>query len=143
MSLHATDVLKVNDEELFLLHKMFFRGKFDLNLSASAIMEEFNIEIIAVTMGDKGAWLFKNNESNFYKETVNEIVDTTGAGDAYSAILCLGYLNNMELNKINQLASDFAAEIVKLPGAIPPDETLYEKFRPFFSSVLYPYSSLI
>jgi len=138
MSLRATDVLKANDEELYLLHKMFLPGKFELNLSVSAIMEEFNIELTAVTMGDKGAWLIKNNESNFYKATVNEIVDTTGAGDAYSAILCLGYLNNMEPNKINKLASDFATEIVKLPGAIPRDETLYEKFRLFFPSVLCP-----
>lgn len=130
ISLRAADVLKVNEEELCLLHNMFLTGKFEMNPSASAIMEKFNIELAALTLGDKGAWLFNCKESGFYKAAVNKIIDTTGAGDAYSAILCLGYLKNMELNKINQLASEFAAEIVKLPGAIPRDDTLYEKFRP-------------
>jgi fructokinase len=137
LSLHAADVLKVNEEELFLLHNIFLQGKFDLNQSASAIMEKFNIELAALTLGDKGAWLFNSKESNFYKATANNIVDTTGAGDAYSAMLCLGYLNNMSLIKINQLASDFAAEIIKLPSAIPPEGTFYEKFKPFFSSSAY------
>jgi fructokinase len=130
ISLRAADVLKVNEEELCLLHNMFLTGKFELNPSVLAIMEKFNIELAALTLGDKGAWLFSAKETGFYEAAVHKIVDTTGAGDAYSAILCLGYLNNMELNKINRLASDFAAEIVKLPGAIPRDDTLYEKFRP-------------
>jgi len=134
LSLHAADVLKVNEEELFLLHNIFLQGKFDLNQSASAIMDKFNIELAALTLGDKGAWLFNSKESNFYKATANNIVDTTGAGDAYSAMLCLGYLNNMSLIKINQLASNFASEIIALPGAIPSEDILYTKFRPFFPS---------
>ena len=134
LSLSAANVLKVNEEELYLLHNMFLPGKFELNPSVSAIMEKFNIELTALTLGDKGAWLFNNKESSFYKATVNNIVDTTGAGDAYSAMLCLGYLNNMDLDKINRIASDFASEIVKIPGAIPLKDTLYKKFRPFFPS---------
>jgi len=132
-SLRTTDILKVNEDELFLLHKLFLHGKFELNSSASAIMEEFNIEIGAVTMGEKGSWLFKKNGFDFYRTIVNNIVDTTGAGDAYSAILCLGYLNNIGLNQINKLASEFATEIIKLPGAIPKEDKIYKKFKPLFS----------
>ena len=128
-SLSATDVLKVNEEELKLLHDLFIPGKYDLNQAVSAVMEKFDIELTAVTLGEKGAWLFGEKGFDFYKAEVNNITDTTGAGDAYSAILCLGYLNKMELNKINKLASDFAAEIVKIPGAIPRDDILYEKYR--------------
>jgi fructokinase len=128
-SLLATDVLKVNEEELYLLHDLFLPGKFELNQSISVIMAEFNIELAAVTQGERGAGLFRDKESDFYKANVNNPVDTTGAGDAYSAILCLGYLNGIDLNKINKLASDFAAEIVKLPGAIPRKDNIYEKFR--------------
>ena len=133
-SLRAADVLKLNEEELNLVHNLFLQGKLDQNQSVLQIMEKFNIEVAALTLGNKGAWLFNNKESNFYKADVNNISDTTGAGDAYSAVLCLGYLNNMELKKINQLASDFAAEIIKLPGAIPSEDTLYKNFKPFLSS---------
>jgi fructokinase len=128
-SLLAADVLKVNEEELNLLHELFLAGKFELNQSVSDIKKEFNIELAAVTQGDRGAWLFRDKEKDFYKAPVNNAVDTTGAGDAYSAILCLGYLKNLDLNKVNKLASDFAVEIVKLTGAIPRKDNIYEKFK--------------
>jgi fructokinase len=131
-SLRAADVLKVNEEELFLLQDMFIPDKSEMNQIITAIMDKYNIELTALTLGDSGAWIFNDKESSFYKGRANNIVDTTGAGDAYSALLCLGYLNNMELNKINQLASDFSAEIIKLPGAIPGEDTLYNKFTPLF-----------
>jgi fructokinase len=127
-SLNVADVLKVNDEELKLLHDLFIPGKFNLNNSASAIMDKFDIELAAVTLGGKGAWLFRTGEYDFYKAVVNKIIDTTGAGDAYSALLCLGFLNKLKLDKINKLASDFAAEIVKIPGAIPLDESIYKNY---------------
>jgi fructokinase len=127
-SLRNSNVLKVNEKELYLLHKMFLTGKFRLNESTEAIMEKFDIELAALTLGDKGAWLYNDKESNFYKAAIKNIDDTTGAGDAYSAILCLGYLKNMGLNKMNKLASDFAAEIIKLPGAIPREDTVYKRF---------------
>lgn len=132
-SLHAADVLKANEEEIDLLHTMFLPGKFNMKTSVTAIMDKFNIELTAITQGDKGAWLFRNGESNFYKAFVDKVVDTTGAGDAYSAILCLGYLYNMDPNEINKLASEFAAEIVKIHGAIPKDDILYNKYKSFFS----------
>jgi fructokinase len=131
-SLQAATVLKLNEDELSLLHKLFLTGKYELNKSVSGIMKKFDIELAAVTMGDKGAWLFNEEGFDFYKSVVKNIVDTTGAGDAFSAIVCLGYLNHFELNKINKLASDFASEIIKLPGAIPVDDSLYEKYRPYF-----------
>jgi fructokinase len=111
---------------------MFLPGKFELNESTSAIMDKFNIDLTALTLGDKGSWLFNNKESSFYNTTVDNIVDTTGAGDAYAAMFCLGYLNNIGLKQINKLASEFAAEIIKLPGAIPNEDSIYKKFRPLF-----------
>ena len=128
-SLQTADVLKANEYEISLLHKMFLSGKFDLSVSVSALMQKFNIELIAITQGDKGAWLFRDKESDYYRTGVDKIVDTTGAGDAYAAILCLGYLNNIEQHQINKLSSEFAAEIVKIQGAIPKDDLIYEKFR--------------
>jgi fructokinase len=128
-SLYVADVLKVNDEELKLLHDLFIPGKFDLNKSALAIMDKFDIELAAVTLGEKGAWLFRGLEYDFYQTVANNVVDTTGAGDAYSAILCIGYLKKINLDKLNKLASDFASDIIKIPGAIPQDEKLYDRYK--------------
>jgi len=131
-SLLAADVLKVNLEELTLLHKIFFAGIFNIAGCAASIMDSFRIELIAVTMGEAGAYLFDKNNSDFCKITVNKIIDTVGAGDAYSAILALGYLQGWELSKINKLASEFAGEIVKIPGALPADDLIYKQFKLLF-----------
>jgi fructokinase len=128
-SLSATDILKINEEELHLLHDMFLTGKFNIAESSASIMENFRIELTAVTMGGEGAYLFNKDNFDYLKIAVNKITDTVGAGDAYSAILALGYLNGWELSKINKLASDFAAEIVKIQGALPADDSVYERFR--------------
>jgi fructokinase len=130
-SLSAANILKVNEEEINLLHNMFFIGNFNIAECAKKIMENFRIDLLAVTMGNKGAYLFNKNNSDFFRVKVDEISDTVGAGDAYSAILALGYLKNWQLNKINKLASEFAGEIIKIPGALPSDDLIYEKFRQY------------
>ena len=131
-SLFASDFLKVNEEELLLLHKMLFAGPFNIAECAGAIMENFKIELVAVTMGADGAFLFKGGDSDYFKVSLNKVVDTVGAGDAYSAILALGYLMGWDLKKINKLASEFAAQIVQMPGALPVDDLIYDRFRKYF-----------
>jgi fructokinase len=57
-----------------------------------------------------------------------EVIDTVGAGDAFAAILCIGYLKNWDLSLINKLANEFAIEICKIEGALPETDSLYKKF---------------
>ena len=66
---------------------------------------------------------------NENKYSVEKVVDTVGAGDAYSAILCLGYLNKMPIDRINFLANKFAASIWGIKGAIPNSDEIYENFK--------------
>jgi fructokinase len=60
------------------------------------------------------------------------VVDTLGAGDAFAAILCLGYLNNMPIAEINKLANEFATEICMVNGAVPEDDSIYIKQKNLF-----------
>jgi fructokinase len=140
-SLGAADILKLNDEEFKLVDGFppdeNFNFKSDiLNLeeqekAAFKLMQKFNIKLLCITLGENGAVLYKNNSSNYYKGSANrkEIIDTVGAGDAYSAILCIGYLRKWDIKKINKTASNFAYEIVKIKGALPKDDSIYKKFR--------------
>jgi fructokinase len=52
-----------------------------------------------------------------------------GAGDAYAAILCLGFINDWDLKKINKTANDFAGRIVMISGALPENDKLYNEFK--------------
>ncbi len=77
--------------------------------------------------GDHCYWI--NLIINENKYSPSNIVDTVGAGDAYSAILCAGYLNKLPIEKINFLANKFAASICGIKGAIPPNDEIYNEFK--------------
>ena len=127
-SIAAADVLKVNIDELELIHSLFLKNSFDLNNSSYELMKKFDIDLLAVTKGAEGAVLMKDKMTDDFKTDPEEVVDTVGAGDAFSAILCLGYLKNWNLSTINQLANEFAIEICKIKGALPEIDSVYKKF---------------
>ena len=82
-----------------------------------------------MTYGDDGAIIYKGENHNHYKLKAGNVVDTVGAGDAYAAILCIGYLQNWDIERTNKIASEFAGEIIKINGALPDELSLYEKYK--------------
>jgi fructokinase len=128
-SLLNADALKINIDELKLINKLLFGDRFSLEKDANKVLEKFNIELLAVTKGKDGSTLFTKNETDDYKTTLSGIVDTLGAGDAFAAVFCIGYLRKWKLNKINKLANDFASEICRIKGALPQTEKVYSKIK--------------
>jgi fructokinase len=128
-SITAANVLKVNIDELELVHGLFSKNGFDLKNSSSELMKTFNIDLLAVTRGAEGSVLMRDTMIDDFKIDPLEVIDTVGAGDAFSAILCMGYLKNWDLSLINQLANEFAIEICKIKGALPENDSVYKKFN--------------
>lgn len=128
-SLANTDALKINLDELKLINKLLFDERFSFEKTANEVLEKFNIELLAVTKGDEGTVLFSPSEANKYKIKISNIVDTLGAGDAFAAIFCIGYMKKWEISKTNKLANEFAAEICKISGALPKEDDLYNKLK--------------
>jgi fructokinase len=128
-SLNTADVMKLNNDELKLINELLFKEDYGEEKLAELISDKFNIELFCVTLGDKGAFLYKNGAVDHYKVNVEKVVDTVGAGDAYASILCLGYMHGWDIGKINKIASEFAAAIVQIKGALPKDESIYEICR--------------
>lgn len=127
-SLVNSNVLKLNFEELELVNKLLLGDEFQFEKTAFTVTEKFEIDLLCITLGEKGAYLFKGDEKSHYKESVDKIVDTVGAGDAYASILAIGYLLGWKLSRINELASKFSAEICTIEGAIPGDDNFYNKY---------------
>ena len=48
------------------------------------------------------------------------LVDTVGAGDAFTAALVVGLMKGLPLGRINQNANRLAAYVCTQPGATPP-----------------------
>ena len=56
-----------------------------------------------------------------------KVIDTVGAGDAFSAVLLWGLVRNWPLKKTMEKAQIFASAIVGIKGAIVADKDFYRE----------------
>jgi fructokinase len=118
---HAT-LLKLNGEELEELGKLF-----QWTSSERAIKEIFArypIELIAVTLGEKGCEIVTREGKVRTAAPKITCVDAVGAGDAFSAALVTGLLADLPLEKVAEKANRTGAFVASQPGAmaILPEE---------------------
>ena len=117
-SLRLANVLKLNDGELPSLAKLF-------NLTGSTqqqiekLAQAFGLKLIALTRGPAGSLLFQAGRWSDCPSVPIKIVDTVGAGDAFTAALVLGLLLKMDLDEINSLADEVARWVCSCNGATP------------------------
>lgn len=126
-SMETADIVKVNYDELKIINETLLTGEYNTERVAFELMEQFQISLLAVTRGKDGATLFENGKRNDFSLPSFKVVDSTGAGDAFSAVLCIGFMQGWELLQINKLANDFASEICKVEGALPKTDRIYEE----------------
>jgi fructokinase len=93
-------------------------------------MDKYALNTVAITKGEKGSELYTKSGS-FHSKTnrVSSIIDTVGAGDAYSAMLAAGILKGWKPSRMLSLASMFALRICEIRGAIPESRDFYKSIK--------------
>jgi fructokinase len=127
-SLRLANVLKLNDSELSFLATMFdLTGSTQKQIETLA--QKFSLQLVAFTRGAEGSLLFQSGEWSDRPSLPVKIVDTVGAGDAFTAALVMGLLREMRLDEINQLANEVARYVCSCAGATPPlPKSICERF---------------
>jgi fructokinase len=88
---HA-DILKINEDELVWVKESFqLSGNTDEQL-LKQLSIQFNIDIICLTLGDKGACVLKDGKLFKHNGYKVHVVDTVGAGDSLLATFIACYL---------------------------------------------------
>ena len=118
--------VKLNTGELDLLYPSGKATKERL----SSFMNDYCLEGIVLTHGDKGAEMLTANNEHYTVEPtkITQIQDTVGAGDAFSSIVIMGLKNNWLLSDTLERAQQFASAIVQNRGAIVNDKSFYIDF---------------
>ena len=125
--LMASSIVKLNADEVRICCELFEKRPMELRYFCEWAVEEFKLEGVCITTGPDGCATYldgKYLESPGYRE---KVVDSVGAGDAFSAGLLHGLSKNWKLDKVCDFANRLGAIIIKKKGAIP-DWTLKEVF---------------
>ncbi len=118
-SLESANVLKINDEELQKVTDLLDLPRSEEE-TIQALFDAFPLRVIALSRGARGASLYTRDEASHHEGFPTEIVDTVGAGDAFTAALALGLLKREPLHRINEFANRLASYVCSQPGAMPP-----------------------
>ena len=132
-SLQACDILKVNEDELaFAMEMHMLSGPDDSGVDF--LMNHFGIQWVCVTRGHRGSSLFTTDGRwDAPVDAGPPPIDTVGAGDAYAAVLAVGYLLNWRPETVVQRASELAGAICRIPGAIPENSAFYNRYLKWIS----------
>ena len=120
------DWLKLNLQELQTLKD----DMTDVKTSMKELVLRYKLEGIIVTCGEEGA-LALDNSGKFFSvspTTPVDLIDTVGAGDAFSAILLLGLNLGWPLGQTMERAQLFASAITGQRGATVDDLDFYQPF---------------
>ncbi len=116
--LGQVDVLKLSDAELPVLAEMLdLTG--DETSVLGAISFRFDVKLLVFTRGAKGSRMITPHWDASHPGYNVELVDTVGAGDAFTAVVTVGLLRGMPLAEIQELANRIAAFVCSQEGAIP------------------------
>ncbi|MFH0882203.1 MAG: PfkB family carbohydrate kinase [bacterium] len=89
---------------------------------------KWDIAVIVVTDGANGAvYSQKDREPIAVKpKPLRDLVDTVGAGDAFSAVLIIGLLKGWDAERTVKRATEFASRVCTILGALPNIKAWYQ-----------------
>jgi fructokinase len=125
--LKQADWLKLNHDEL---QQLQVAGD-SLEAKMRLFIERYQLEVLVVTLGEQGAWAIDDNGEllTVQPDSLQVVVDTVGAGDAFASVLLLGILKAWPLAVSLQRAQQFASALVGQRGATVSDLDFYQSFK--------------
>ena len=119
-SLKRTHWLKLNETELPMLASMFDLPTNDSITSIRALRDRFpGIRLVCQTLGAEGCRIVTDQETITLPGKQVPIVDTIGAGDAFTAAFVCETIAGRSLEQAARFANALAAEVVQHRGGTP------------------------
>lgn len=138
-SMARAKVIKLNDHEVQLLSQAFgwvARDGQSLDWQfAGRVLDHYpQVELVCITRGGAGCLLVGRNESSEQGGLAVDVVDTVGAGDAFSAAMIWGLLSRWPLGDLASLANATGALVASRAGAMPAISAELAQLKTFVHS---------
>lgn len=117
-SLELANVLKVNDTELPVMGEILGLEA-DPSSTMLHLADRFALRVIALTRGAHGSLLLRDGRWSDHPGIPTTVVDTVGAGDAFTAAMAIGLLSGWDLDTINERSNAVASAVAAQAGATP------------------------
>ena len=118
-SLQRCNILKINDEELVLIGRMFGYPGLDIENKCWLILGKYNLDMLVLTCGTNGSYVFSPGQMSFQETPKVTVADTVGAGDSFTGSFCAAILNGRPVAEAHKLAVEVSAYVCTQNGAMP------------------------
>ena len=119
-SMRRCNILKINDEELVVVSRMFGLPDLDEEKRCKQLIQEYNLDILVLTCGTNGSYVFTAGKSYYQPTPKVEVADTVGAGDSFTGSFCAAILKGKPIHEAHALAVNVSAFVCTQNGAMPP-----------------------
>ena len=118
-SLKQANILKINDEELVTIGRLFGYPGLDMENKCWLLLGKYNLDMLVLTCGVNGSYVFAPNLLSFRETPKVEVADTVGAGDSFTGTFAAAILNGIAIPEAHQLAVEASAFVCTQHGAMP------------------------
>lgn len=118
-SMKRCNILKINDEELVTVSRMFGYPGIDLQDKCWILLGKYNLKMLILTCGINGSYVFTPGNVSFQPTPKVEVADTVGAGDSFTAAFIAGILKGKSVAEAHSLAVRTSAFVCTRNGAMP------------------------
>lgn len=118
-SFSKCNILKINDEELVTVSRMFGYPGIDLQDKCWILLAKYNLKMLILTCGVNGSYVFTPGNVSFVETPRVEVADTVGAGDSFTAAFVSSVLSGLSIGEAHKLAVETSAYVCTQNGAMP------------------------
>ncbi len=118
-SMTRCNILKINDEELVTVSRMFGYPGIDLQDKCWILLGKYNLKMLILTCGINGSYVFTPGNVSFQPTPKVEVADTVGAGDSFTAAFVSGILKGNSVAEAHSRAVRTSAFVCTQKGAMP------------------------
>ena len=118
-SCQRCNVLKINDEELVAISRLFGYPGIDLQDKCWILLAKYNLKMLILTCGTNGSYVFTPGVVSFQETPKVPVADTVGAGDSFTATFTAALLKGKSVPEAHKLAVEVSAYVCTQSGARP------------------------